>query len=79
MRVGQALKSKAGKTYLKFEKAVTIGENEALFLSTPAEDIQFLLEAGKITQEEAEIKLAKVPSFVLYNIKQVTTNNVKAL
>ena len=64
MRVGQVLKSKAGKTYLKFEKNVTISEGEALFISTP--------------QQEADEKLAKVPGFVLYNIKQVK-NNVSTL
>lgn len=78
MRVGQVLKSKAGKTYLKFEKNVTISEGEALFISTPQEDINFLLTSGKITQQEADEKLAKVPGFVLYNIKQVK-NNVSTL
>lgn len=72
MKVGQVLKSKGGKTYLKFEKATTIQEGEALFISTPAEDIQFLVETGKLTAAEGEAKLAKVPSFVLYNIKQVS-------
>ena len=76
-KVGQVLKSKAGKTYLKFEKSISITEGEALFISTPQEDIAFLVEKGKITQEEADLKLSKVPSFVLYNIKQVAgTNNV---
>lgn len=75
-RVGQALKSKGGKTYLKFEKDVVIKANEALFLSTPAEDIEYLLNSGTITQEEANLKLAKVPEFVLYNIKQVSTKTV---
>jgi len=70
-KVGQVLKSKAGKTYLRFEKAVNIAEGEALFISTPAEDIEFLVTSGKITRQEADDKLAKVPSFVLYNIKQV--------
>lgn len=74
-RVGQALKSKAGNTYLKFDKAITISEGEALFLNTPQADIQSLVEKGKITQEEADQKLAKVPSFVVYNIKQVSKDN----
>lgn len=74
MRVGQVLVSKSGKTYLKFEKNVTISEGEALFISTPQEDINFLLTSGKITQEEADLKLSKVPGFVKYNIKQVQNN-----
>lgn len=73
-RVGQALKSKAGKTYLKFEKNITINEGDALFLSTPEEDINFLVQRGDITPEEAQTKLSKVPEFVLYNIKQVVKN-----
>jgi len=71
MKVGQVLKSKGGKTYLKFEKNISITEGEALFISTPADDINYLLSSGKITQEEAAEKLNKVPDFVLYNIKQV--------
>lgn len=70
MKVGQVLQSKGGKNYLKFEKTVTIQEGEALFLSKPEDDINFLVEAGKITVEEGREKIAKVPSFVLYNIKK---------
>jgi hypothetical protein len=69
MRVGQALKSKSGVTYLKFDKTVTIEEGETLFLSRPQDDVDYLVENGKITTEEGEARKAKIPDFVIYNIK----------
>ncbi len=75
MRVGQVLKSKGGNSYLKFEKNVTISEGEALFLSTPQEDIDYLVSSGKLTADEGEARKAKVPDFVRFNIKKANNNN----
>lgn len=80
MRVGQALKAKSGKTYLKFDKTVTIGEGETLFLSRPQDDVDYLVETGKLTKEEGEARKAKIPDFVIYNIKskgKVETTNTE--
>lgn len=68
MKVGQALKSKGGKTYLKFEKTVTLKEGDVLFLSKPSENIDYLVDKGDLTEEEGAAKKAKIPDFVLYNI-----------
>lgn len=75
-RVGQALKSKAGKTYLKFDTTVTIKEGETLFLSRPEEDVDHLVDTGKLTKEEGEARKAKIPDFVIYNIKTATSKVV---
>jgi hypothetical protein len=69
MKVGQALKSKEGKTYLKFDKDVNIKAGEAVFLSRPQDDIDYLVSKGELTPQQGEERKAKVPSFVLYNIK----------
>ena len=74
MRVGQALKSKGGRTYLKFDKQLVINEGDALFLSKPQDDIDYLVSQGKMTVDEGAAKKAKIPEFVLYNIKVANTD-----
>ena len=74
MKVGQILEAKSGKFYLKVEKDFNAVAGDALFLSTPQEDIAFLLENGKITKEEADLKVSKIPSFVKYNVKVNSKN-----
>lgn len=69
MKVGQALKSKGGETYLKFEQDVVLKKGDALFLSRPVDDIDYLVKAGKLDKETAEQRKAKIPDFVIYNIK----------
>lgn len=75
-RVGQMLKSKGGKYYLKFEnqenEPITIESGDALMLQKPDEQIDRLVELGKITSDEGEAKKAKVPGFVKFNVIQVS-------
>lgn len=73
MRIGQALKSKSGQTYLKIEQDVTLKKGDALFLTKPADDIDYLVENGKLDKEAGEARKAKIPDFVIYNIKTAGT------
>lgn len=75
-RVGQMLLSKGGRYYLKFEnqenEPITIESGDALMLQKPADQIDRLVEAGKITEQEAAEKKEKVPAFVKFNVIQVS-------
>lgn len=70
MRIGQILNSKAGTPYIKLDNDVTLKKGDVLFLNKPADEIQNAVERGKLTQEQADAKIAKVPDFVRYNINQ---------
>lgn len=62
---GEILESKAGKIYIKFKKDADIKEGDVVFLTKFADDIQSKVEAGFITEDEAESSLTK-RSFVKY-------------
>jgi hypothetical protein len=74
MRVGQILNSKAGAPYIKIDKDTVLKVGDVLFLNKPADEIDNAVERGKLTQEQAEAKKAKVPDFVRYNINQKVDN-----
>jgi hypothetical protein len=76
-KVGQVLTGKNGGHYIKIEQSVTLTEGDVLFLNKPEETLQRLVAAGTITQAEADAKLAKVPSFVKYNIVRKNTQTEK--
>lgn len=81
MRVGQVLNSKAGKPYIKIDKDVTLTMGDVLFLNKPQDEIDSAVERGKLTQEQAEAKKAKIPDFVRFNINKkddlATTQNAE--
>lgn len=70
MRVGQVLNSKAGVPYIKIDKDVTLTAGAVLFLNKPNDEIDSAVERGKLTTEQAEVRKAKIPDFVRYNINQ---------
>ena len=49
---------------------ITINEGDRLFLNRPADDIQGLVELGYITQEQADTRIAALPSFLEFNVVQ---------
>jgi hypothetical protein len=76
-RVGQILLSKGGRKYIKLEQ--DINKDDILFLNKPSEEIDFLVESGRITEQEGRARKEKVPDFVLANlVKGVVAKNTNA-
>jgi methionine salvage enolase-phosphatase E1 len=71
-KIGEALKSKAGKTYLKVKKDVSLKADDVLFLSDPRDYVERLKSQGEITPEEATVRLTRIPAFHIYDIIQGT-------
>jgi hypothetical protein len=66
--VGEILKSKAGKLYVKFKEDFTVEAGSTLMIQDPRVNIQEGVTAGRMTEEQAEERLAKIPEFVRYNL-----------
>ena len=64
-RAGQVLESKGGKLYVKFDKDMEIKEGDVMFLTDYEEHLQFLVDKGYKTEEEAGELFAKT-GFVKY-------------
>lgn len=76
MRVGQINEPKSGgRVYIKIDKTITLNEGDVLFLSKPAEEVDYLVEQGKLTLEAGEERKAKIPKFVKYNINTKGNSN----
>lgn len=71
-KVGQVLKSKKGSFYIKVEKDLTLAAGSSLQLQDPRAGFKRMAETGKISEEEAEAKAAKLPEFLKYDIFEVT-------
>ncbi len=70
LEVGSVLRDKKDSTrsYIVLKNDVTLKKGAVLQLQKPQEQITRLLERGVITEEAAQERLAKVPSFVLFNV-----------
>lgn len=75
-RVGQMLQSKAGGYYLKFKtddnSPVVIESDDVIFMDKPEDVINKMLEMGKLSEQEAQERISKVPGFVKFNLTKVT-------
>lgn len=74
-KLGQLKKSKKGSLYIQLEKDVTLKSGASLQLQDPRKGIQRGVESGKLTQEAADEKIARVPEFVKYDVFEVTDEN----
>jgi hypothetical protein len=76
MRVGQILNNKAGdKYYFKADADIVLKKGDVLWLNKPVDDINGAVERGKLTREQADAKIAKIPNFVKYNVNQNLKTN----
>lgn len=75
-RVGQMLQSKSGSYYLKFKtedkSPVVIESEDVIYMDKPEDTINKFLEMGKMSEQEAKEKIAKIPGFVKFNLTKVT-------
>lgn len=66
-RAGQVLESKAGKLYIKFDRDFDVKEGDVMFLTDYEEHLQFLVDKGFKTEDEAAELFGKT-GFVKYVI-----------
>ena len=69
--VASVLSSEKGGNYIKFNKDVTLPAGAKLFITPMDEHIQGLVERGVISEQEAERRLEKLPSYVLSTVTAV--------
>lgn len=68
--VGSVRKSKNGNFYLKFNQAVTLGADESLLLQDPRKKLDDAVASGRLSEEAAEEKKAKIPEYIEFDIVQ---------
>lgn len=66
--VGYVSKSKAGNVMITIEQGLTLNAGDKLMQKKPADVIDSLVEAGYLTEEQAEQRKAKVPEWKLYEV-----------
>lgn len=78
-KLGAILEKKDGGVYLKFDTEFNIEgltlngvPVTSLQIEDPTAKFDRMVAAGKLTEEEADEKAAKVPSFVLFEVQVVT-------
>jgi hypothetical protein len=67
-RVGEILVSKQGKAYVKIKEDVTLQKDMVLQMQDPRDRIHKAVEAGRMTEEQAEERLSKIKDFVKYEL-----------
>lgn len=66
--VGEILTSKAGKLYVKIKEDITLEANSTLMIQDPRVSLEEAVNAGRMTEEQATERLAKIPDFVRYQL-----------
>lgn len=64
--VGSLRKGKTGNLYLKIDGDIKTGE--VVQLQDPRKKIAAAVEAGRMTQDEADTRLAKIPDYIKYDL-----------
>lgn len=68
-KIGAILKSKnSNGFYIKVDESVSLAKGQIINVQNPRERVQSLMDTGKISTQEAEIRLAKIPDFVRYEL-----------
>jgi len=77
MKVGQVqLSQDESSLYFKMgagvkpgtEQSITLNPGDVLFFQRPADQIDFLVESGELSEADGEARKAKIPSFVHFNV-----------
>ncbi len=67
-QVGVVLNNKEGSPYLQFREDVIVTAGTILALQRPKDQIDYLVKENKITQTEADARLAKIPDYLRFNV-----------
>ena len=68
LEVGTVLKSKKGGSYIKIKEDVTLKAGTILQVEDPRETLQKMVSNGKMDQQKAQERIAKIPEYVLKTI-----------
>lgn len=63
-KVGSIRKSKKGSLYFMFDADVTVKKGSVLQIQNPRDGVAKRLAEGKMTEEEANKRLASIPEFI---------------
>jgi len=69
--VGEVRKGKDDKFYLKATSDITLKKGESLSLRKPDEKYDVFVKLGKMEEDEAEERKAKIPSYIKYEAVHV--------
>lgn len=65
-KLGTLRKGKTGSLYLKIDGEIAAGET--VQLQDPRKSVERLAATGKITEEQASERLAKIPDYIRYEL-----------
>ena len=66
------LKDKEGNSRVMGD-TVELKTDDTLFLSSPLDEVDSLVQNGKLSAEDGEVRKSKIPDFIMYNI-ELNTN-----
>lgn len=67
-KVGSLRKSKAGGLYIKVDADVSLKKDSALNLQDPRKGYTRSVESGKMSQEQADEKISKIPDYIRFDV-----------
>lgn len=73
-KVGSVRKSQKGNSYIKFDKDVSFTSSQSLQLRDPKDSLRSLLDNGKITEEQFEERISKIPEYIIRDVFLVEEN-----
>lgn len=68
LTVGEILVSKAGSPYIKFKEDFEVKQGMTLTMQDPRTRLEEAVAAGRMTEEQAQERAAKIPEFVKYSL-----------
>ncbi len=68
LTVGEILVSKAGSPYIKFKEDFEVKQGMTLTMQDPRVRLEEAVAAGRMSEDEAQERAAKIPEFVKYSL-----------
>lgn len=68
LTVGEILISKAGSPYVKFKEDFEVKQGMTLTMQDPRVRLEEAVAAGRMSEDEAQERAAKIPDFLKYSL-----------
>lgn len=68
LKVGAVRKADSGAHYIKVFEAVSLKKDDVLQLQNPRTKLKESVAAGRLSEEEAEKRLAALPEYLVYDV-----------
>lgn len=68
LKVGAVRKGKEGNHYIKIFEAVALQKDDVLQLQNPRTKLKDSVAAGRLTEEQAQAHLEKLPEYLVYDV-----------